>query len=1003
MNGSRFQTILTGRIFRLFPFAFLLAAIIIAGNKPLAVSGAASGSDQEAPGFSEPRLPERARKALAEGRENDALSALLQFLSTHPDNKGALRVTGDILRRQGKDSDALAIYLRLLRLEPGDGNVLLQTGLIRQRLGQLYEAQATLVRALENKAVNGDDAALAQKSLDEIYDNWDVLRVMQERKDNPAQERFHTYQINKASDKAVVSYALRGFARHSLHKPEEALQDFNTALSMGGMDQNLKDAVLRSKAGIEKERSSELDWTRIHQTVRSFQEKGDSQGLEAYYSTLLENESSRVYAAVGRASMRVSRGDYDGAESDFRYALESNPDGKAREDTESGLRMVARLRHEQAQKEGGSAVAKGESGSGSMQTEKAPGTALESPPAPPYIDPYRYFEEAEKLLQKGNADGIEAVLVKLRRLPLKGEEKGSLLYYSAERDWLTGEKERAFQEYERALPLVKEKYRKSAVLARMAEFSAVNNDKTRAADYAERSALQLPHEPWKMMQVAGIFSGMGMADKAVEYYEAALHMHPDARTEANAYSGLAEIYKTQQDIKKYKLYAQQYIAATAKNNAAFSDEEKGLAAFYQAELFAAQGDKAKAFQSLERASLLLKEKYRLSEIYSKMAEYQTEHGNPELADSYAESSARLLPDQIWRLQDAIGIFKKTGNVEQAEVYTRKAIALDPVSNGVLYQDLANLHLGMGDRDSFLLNNAAYIDALMQQMETKGGKPAREELMRLHNARKRQKEVSRTWGFASYSYYSRTDEGDYFYGMTNELYREFRFGSGQYGKIYGQYAGTVTSYYSGDYLDKTTLERNQWESRQHWHDSAYGVVGIQFHPFPFPWLYDLSFDAEYVFPLHDGRHKDDDFRFRASYGWTDGDEPMPFGNLWDYKKFNVSATYSYRDGDVTSKYSFEGGDVTSGGDFRYGKTLVTDYDRNFLVIPHLRADWSYEGKKREEGERWNLGAGPGIIFKKWFNEDKYHTPTSNIEVHLYYNWGLSNGHENKFGINTGISF
>lgn len=990
------------RFFRSICLSFLLAAALVSALSP---SNAFCADSGEGGAESAARLLDSAKAALAEGKDDAALTSLLRLLESSPDNQEALRAAGDVLVKQGEYDRALSMYTRLLRLRPDDGSLMVRVGLLRQRLGQVYEAEAALFRATKSGRLSNEDAALGQKALDTLYGNWSILDAMRARDDKQAEERFHTYHINKAPDGAAASYALRGFARHAMHKPKEALEDFNKALAMGGIDENLRNAVLQSKSEMEQGRETELLWIEIRKTVSELEAKKDYKGLEAYYTSLLDKETARVYAAVSRAFLRVSRGEYVSAESDLRFALQANPDAKAKEDIEKGLRLIAELRSapdREAARRLAESAAKEQAAESAAETERLAEKAAEERPAPqPYIDPYPLFDETEKLLRQNKLRQAETVLAKLRRLPLEREEKGIFLYFLAESAWAKGEKDKAYQGYARASRMVGEKYRKSSILGRMAEYHAQRGDREEAAAYAARSAALLPREAWKMVQTAGLFNSIGMGDEAVAYYKAALALGPEPRTAANAASGMAESRKAQKDQPNYLRHAREYVDIVKAAESGFSDEEKGLAAFYQAELYEAANEPARAFQSYETASRLLKEKHRLSETYVKMARYQAEQGDSALAASYAESSVALLPDQIWRIQDAIGIFRQTDNLPKAEEYAKQAVFLDPMQNGGLYQELADMYLNKGDRENFLANNALYIDYLLERMEKSGVKPSREDQLKLYEARKRQKELSRTWGFASYQYYSRTNEGNYYYGMTNELYREFRLANGRYGKFYAQYVGTLTSYFSGDYLNRTTMKRSSWVSRQHWNDTAHGVLGVQIHPFSS--LYDLSFDAEYVFPLHDGKDKDDDFRIRVSYGWTKGDEPMPFGNMWDYLKLHTSATYSFRDGDVTSSYSFNGGDVTAGSEFRYGKTFVMDFDRNFLTIPFVQAKVSYHGQKREPGERWQLEVGPSLIFKKWFNEDKLHTPKSSVEVQFYYNWGLNGRHENTFGVNAAISF
>lgn len=946
------------------------------------------------------QLFERALSARDAGKQDSALNLYLKILETHPDSPAVLREAGDILFGQGKYADAAGVYLRLLRQRPDDGNIMLRLGVIRQRLGQLYEAQTTLFRALNASGITDENSALARKALGEIYDNWDVLTVMQKHNDNPAQERFHTWQIEKDPNRAAVSYALRGLVRQTLHRPDEALRDFDRALNVEGMNDDLKNVVLNAKSGIEQARAAEQFWQDIHRKVAEL--KDSPSELETYYTGLLDKEEARVFAAVSRAFVRLSRNDFDGAESDLHLALRSNPDEKARTDIMSGLRQVEEERLKANR--GSTTVARpgSEKSQASSNAATSAPTPAPSAPAPASnVNPYEYFDQADRSIQQGQYRQAEAVLGKLRRLSLNNEEKGIMLYYRAELDLAEGNREKAYQGYKKAARLVREKYRKSSIYYRMAEYHAKQGKPDQAAAFAERSAAALPDEDWKLVQIGSFFNGLGRPDTARSYFEKALRLHPEPRTSANAVMGLADVYKARNDQEGYARYARLYIDTVGENPALFSDEEKGTADSLQAELLETRGDRAGAFAFHEKASRQLSEKYRLSETYIKMAEYQADLKNAPLAAKYAEASAALLPSEIWRVQSVAGVFRRTGNIGKADQYLQQAIDLNPAENGYLYREIAGMYGSAGDSKAFLLGNASYIDYLRDKMARQGRKPSREEILELHNARVSQKNFSRTWGFSSYSYYSRSNESNYFYGMTNELSYELRLPGGISGKIYGQYVGTLTSYFSGDYLDKTTKTRNSWQSRTNWNDSAHGVLGFQIHPFPA--LYDLSFDAEYVFPLHDGKHKSDDFRIRASYGWTEGDEPRPFDNAWNYIKLHTSGTYSFRDGDVTSDYSFNGGDISAGSEFRYGKTLVMDFDRNFLIIPFAQAKASYLGRTRKPDERWQVQAGPSIMLKKWFNETDHRAPMSSLEVQFYYNWELTNKHENWFGINTGITF
>ena len=145
----------------------------------------------------------------------------------------------------------------------------------------------------------------------------------------------------------------------------------------------------------------------------------------------------------------------------------------------------------------------------------------------------------------------------------------------------------------------------------------------------------------------------------------------------------------------------------------------------------------------------------------------------------------------------------------------------------------------------------------------------------------------------------------------------------------------------------------------------------------------------------GRDRDDDdFRGRLEYNRTWGEKPRPYETEahWISAKAFAELLYSTRHDDITAF-----------GEMSFGRTFSPDFDKNFLVMPHLRANWSYSGEEAPKGQRWGLEAGPAISIRKWFNEDRYNAPKSYVELALQYTIGLSHELDNGVGFNLNFSF
>ncbi|CAK7030305.1 MAG: hypothetical protein DELT_02756 [Desulfovibrio sp.] len=782
-------------------------------------------------------------------------------------------------------------------------------------------------------------------------------------------------RINPDNPSIMYQFGLLKLRMHQEYEAQEALF---RALGSGKLN--------RTEAeGAREAMSRAYDNWDVFNAMRQHNDHAAQERFLTYQIEKQEEKKAAQYAMRGYA--RHWQQNLDGALSDFTAALEL---GGLDEQAESSLRQAkeriendlqARDRSEQAQ---------------NLQAEAAPET-----PKPKAVvkrvvksaNPYPYFEELDALFAKRDFDQAERVLGKLSRFPLRDKERGIYLYYRAELDWNKGEHARAYEGFRQASRLMREKYRLSTCHLRMAEYHAMRGDTAQAATEAEKAASLLPDQAWRLSQAADLLARLGLYDKAVAYYESSL-LQPKvtASGKAHAHMGLANIFRARGDRVSFLTRARAYIETQSGREDALSEYEKGMTAYYQGLLHDAAGDKDAAFASYEQASRLVTEKYALSEIYMNMAQYCAGKGEKEQAATYAAAAADLLPAESWRVGPAADIFRRAGQPEKGIAYVRQAIDLKPSDNRPLYKDLSSLYRTVKDRDSAKRSNVEYIDYLYEQIDTLGAPAApggqNELKQELWEARERQTSMARTWGLDMYSFGNKKKNGDYYLGMSNELFHNYSLPNGYYGKVYAKLNGTLADYYSGTFTMADTGQRGEWESRSNMDETMHGILGARISPIrQWGWL---TVSAEYLTPIGNS-DVDDDFRGLVTVDAATGQKPRITGNNWLYAKLYNDAFYSTRLND------FHGY-----GDLKLGQTLVGDWNRNLLFMPHLGSKWSYDGQTAK-ARRWKLQAGPGLTSRFWFNEDKYHAPKSYIELGVYHHWELSHGRGRTVGFNFTLSF
>ncbi len=206
---------------------------------------------------------------------------------------------------------------------------------------------------------------------------------------------------------------------------------------------------------------------------------------------------------------------------------------------------------------------------------------------------------------------------------------------------------------------------------------------------------------------------MNLPDLAIRYYTRALEVSAGAADQPPLYMGMAESYLKKRDADQYLAYAGRYIDAVAERGDDAAPEEKGMRAYYQAELHAAAGRPEEAMREYAVASTLLVNPVQLSDIYIKLARLHAAAGDKEKAVGYVEKSVSYYPDKSWKLRQAGEVYFRLDELEKAIEHFERALQYAPeastdavASNG----ELAEIHKRLRQRDKYLHYAEKYIEA-----------------------------------------------------------------------------------------------------------------------------------------------------------------------------------------------------------------------------------------------------------------------------------------------------
>jgi len=163
---------------------------------------------------------------------------------------------------------------------------------------------------------------------------------------------------------------------------------------------------------------------------------------------------------------------------------------------------------------------------------------------------------------------------------------------------------------------------------------------------------------------------------------------------------------------------------------------------------------------------------------------------------------------------------------------------------------------------------------------------------------------------------------------------------------------------------STLERRSFNFDP---DSAQAAVGIRYKPLK---SQNIFLGAERLIKI--GKNAEDNWLLRAMGSWTNGYDLDPERSNWNFSYLYLEAD---RYLDSPSRFLFNG-EARQGWTFKLG--------RNTMITPHLVTNariWTPDDNRLSLWE-----AGVGISFKYLFNETRYTTPRSYLEILAQYKAG-----------------
>lgn len=652
------------------------------------------------------QLLQNAFKAIGKKNDNQAAAFLHKFLESYPNNREALLALAQLSNRQRKHADADIFFSRILRNAPDDVQTMYEFGLNKWQLKQGYEAQTALFRALNMGGLAPEQTKQAKAVLAAIYKDWSVLRVMKERNDLEAQERFYSHQIADNPDGAAVSYAMRGFIHQRMGKPDEAERDFTSALTLGGMSDELTAGVQGSVNGIVKERERRRQaalWVEINAKVQDLEEKNDTRGLEQYLSGLIEQGEAQTFALSRRGNLRLKLGDLDAAEADFNAALETQPDKRQETNIRRGLKQIARLREAQApgsQNAGGKAATLAAEANRLAKAPNGPNLLYEA--GLKKLDEFEEYEAQHLLSLALDTRKLDpAKTASARETLAKLYDNWDIFTEMKEQQDLAGQERFMTYQIEKAPEKASVPYGlRGFIRWRMKNLAGAK------LDFEQALAMDGMQEE----MTTSVKNSLAIVEQQIA--NRGKRPAPSRAGTKGSYIGVWNYFKEAVRLMEEQSYTKAAEVLQKAGKLPRNSEEKALWHWHNGEVAWRDGNTASAANDFALALPGLKTPFYLSGALVRLADYHAQTGNAERAADYAAQAASVYPEP-WRLAQISGIYMKLNMPESAVESLQSALRneQDPLKQAQIHRSLAGVYSSMQDRPMQDASMHAYLELM----------------------------------------------------------------------------------------------------------------------------------------------------------------------------------------------------------------------------------------------------------------------------------------------------
>lgn len=824
-----------------------------------------------------------------------------------------------------------------------------------------------------------DSGALAEARREELLKTEAQLRA---KEDWAGLEAFFG-KLAADPEYAALAYASRAYLRLSQNRLDEAREDFAALLKVNP-DAGRRTEAEREIARIDRILATEAEWREIQRRDRELRDREDWPALEAFYGVLAANPAHAAFAYSSRAYLRLAQNRLDEAREDFAALLGVDAGPEQRQNAE---REIVRIDEALRGSREWAVIQKRER----ELRDKEDWAGLEALygrlVARPRHAAFAYSSRAYLRLGRNRpAEAREDFVALLATdVDAKGRAAAEEMIAQIDADAKTARERRE--------------------LVDAADDLAKRKDWIGVERLYDSRVASAPDDGFVRAMRGFARLDLGWIGEGEADLEAALALKSDDATRGRIEDVLKRMRESRAEgvpvgspkVEEHLGRAGDFLAERRYGPAAdelaelapfrLNSDQEARRDYFVGEVFWAAERFDDAYVQYQAASERLSKGFFLSEALWKMADYNRRENNDDLAVAYAGRSVEAMPEAEWRHVQVGHLYAGMNMDADAAASFERAIATGKLKDeeSDFYPALARSYLNLGERALFHRNMRRQIDIDAEKVRSKPNAKAVNELYRL---RREYANMSKRVGGQQFIFADKFKNGDHLVRYQNEINVKFRISRNIRAEAYFQTVATISSHFSGTYFDTWSGVNRPYSSRANLHDGVNVVLGARVYPFP---RYGLALALDHVFRV--GRDTVDDTRAHLEYFGAVGNDWKPAKCNWTFASFWADAVYSLKNDDFTLR-----------SEGRIGRSFRADFIADKVVVtPYLGLTSGYAGKTVGKSERLFAEGGPGVMFRKYFGEDKYHAPRQLVDVVVQYKVGLTHKRQNALSVMLYHSF